>query len=183
MFDFLSSSFSSIFSSLRGSKLTQANMQDALEKVRSALLEADVPYATAQKFVDEVSAEAEGKKVLSSLKPSEQLVKIVHDRLVSFLSGGTTQSFSLSKASSVMVMGLQGSGKTTTIGKLMRYQINQAHKKGSSLRILCGSVDFYRPAALEQLEVLATSVGVDFYRSQATDPVRAAREIQDYARS
>lgn len=179
MFDFLSKKFSSIFSKLTGQdKLTEKNIDDTLLKVSQALLEADVPYDVAQDFTKNVKSEAVGHKIFASLKPSEQFMKIVHDKMVDFLGGAALKvDFTFDIPSIVMVMGLQGSGKTTTIAKLAYYLNNLAQKKGKKRKVLLASVDFYRPAAIEQLEILAKQAGVSFYRSPKLDPVIAAEDI------
>lgn len=183
MFDFLANKFSSIFTSLTGTgKLTEQNMQEALDKVQEALLEADVPHGLIQAFIADIKAEAVGKKVLSSVKPGEQLIKIVHEKLKIFLGGQNTAEFSFSLPATVMVLGLQGSGKTTSIAKMAYWVQEQAKKRGKTRRILFGSVDFYRPAAVDQLEILAKQVGASFYRASSTNPVIAAQEIQAHAK-
>lgn len=184
MFDFLSQRFSSIFSSLTGkSHLTEKNMAEAFEKVRESLLEADVPYQLIDTFIDDIKKEAVGQKVLSALKPGEQLIKLVHERLKLFL-GGDQQAveFNFQIPSTIMVMGLQGSGKTTSIGKIAHLVQEQAKKRGKQRRILLASVDFYRPAAIDQLEILAKTIGASFYRSTHQEAVKAAKEIQQYAK-
>ncbi len=178
MFDFLSQKFSSIFSRLKEqSTLTEANMQEALSKVRDALLEADVPYEVIEQFTQEVKAEAVGKKVTASLRPSEMLLKVVHDKLLQFLGGTTETTFTFQIPAVIMVMGLQGSGKTTTIAKMASFVREQAKARGKSRRIMVASVDFYRPAAIDQLEILAKQGNFLFYRSPLTDPVAAAQDI------
>jgi signal recognition particle subunit SRP54 len=179
MFDFLSKKFSSIFSSLTGqSSLTEANIDQTLHKVKDSLLEADVSYGLVNTFIDDVKKEVIGTKVTASVKPGELFIKIVYDKLLAFLGGEYIQkSFTFQIPSTIMVMGLQGSGKTTTIGKLAQFIKKQAEKRGKKREILLASVDFYRPAAVDQLEILAKQVGVDFYRSPSTDPVEAAADI------
>lgn len=184
MFDFLSNKFSSIFSRITGQDtLTEKNIDEALEKVRNALLEADVPHRLIETFSNSIKDEVIGKKVLASLKPGEQLIKVVHERLLYFLGGKTTNNFSFQIPSVVMVMGLQGSGKTTSIAKMAHFVQKQAQKRGKKRTILLGSVDFYRPAAVDQLEILSGQVGTSFYRSPETDPVRAARDIYQQYKS
>lgn len=179
----MSEKFSSIFSSITGkSHLTHENMQQALEKVRESLLQADVPYQVVEQFIAQVTAESAGKKILSSLKPGDQLIKIVHEQLKLFLGGADSVEFSFQLPSTVMVMGLQGSGKTTTIAKMANWVQDQAQKRGKKRSILLASVDFYRPAAVEQLEILARQIGADFYRSSKTEVVAAALDIQAYAK-
>lgn len=182
MFDFLTQKFSSIFSSItKQTHLTEQNMQGVLEQIKDTLIESDVPYDTVQTFMQGVSQEVTGKKIVTGLRPSEQFIKIVYDKMVSFLGGQATQdSFTFQIPSVVCVMGLQGSGKTTSIGKLAYFIKQQAQKRGKDRKILCASVDFYRPAAIDQLEQLTRTVGVDFYRSNQTDPLLAARDIMQH---
>lgn len=182
MFDFLSNKFSSIFSHLTGKgKLTESDIDDVLAKVKDALIEADVPLALVQTFCDDIKKEVAGQKVLTSLKPSEHLIKVVHDKLKSFLGGQDSVPFTFQLPSIVMVMGLQGSGKTTSIGKMAYLMSSEAKTKGKDRRILMASVDFYRPAAVDQLEILAKQVpGATFYRAQSTDPIQAAKEIMAF---
>lgn len=179
MFDFLSKKFSSVFSRITGSdRLTEKNIDETLAKIQDALLEADVPYDVVQTFIAQVKKSAIGQKIYASLKPGEQLIKIVHDQLTQFLGGQLgSAGFSFQIPSIIMMMGLQGSGKTTTIGKLCNYSIQEAQKRGKKRSILCASVDFYRPAALDQLEKVVSTVGATFYKAQSTSPVEAVREI------
>lgn len=180
MFDFLSKKFSSIFSHMTGQdRLTEKNINETLTKVQDALLEADVPYEVVQAFIEQIKQEVIGQKVFASLKPSEQLMKIVHDRVLKFLGGQTQVTethFAFQIPSVVMMLGLQGAGKTTTIAKLAHYIQESAKKRGKARRIMVASVDFYRPAAIEQLEILAKKAGVLFYRSNFTNPVEAAQD-------
>ncbi len=182
MFDFLSSKFSAIFSSLRGTgRMTDEAISKALTSVFDALLEADVPFDVVQTFVSEVKQEASGKKIIGSLKPDEQLMKVVYDKIVHFLGGIAKETvFTFDIPSSVLIMGLQGSGKTTTVARLGHYIKEIAAKRGKNRKILVSSVDFYRPAAVDQLEILAKKAGLDFYRPQASDVVRAAEEAHRY---
>lgn len=177
MFDFLSQKFSSLFSGLEGSKkLTEQNIQETLDMVQEALLEADVPYNVVQTFIASVKQDAIGQKVIGALKPAEQLMSVVQHKIVDFL-GGDNAEISFTSPSIVMVMGLQGSGKTTTVGKLAYKIKKDAEKSNITKKILVGSVDFYRPAAIDQLKILAEQVNVFFYRAESTDPVSAAKEI------
>ena len=151
--------------------------------IKEALIAADVPFELVTTFIQEIKHEVVGQKVLSSLKPSEQLAKIVYERVKAFL-GGAAQSvpFSFQLPSVVLVMGLQGSGKTTSIGKMAAWARKEAQTKGKQRRILAASVDFYRPAAIDQLEIVASQAQISFYRAQATDPVKAAHEIYAYCK-
>jgi signal recognition particle subunit SRP54 len=183
MFDFLSQKFSSLFSQLDGTnKLTETTIQEALETVQGALLEADVPYGVVQTFIESVKNEVVGQKIIGKLKPAEQLMKVVQDKIVDFL-GGQDAAFSFSFPATIMVMGLQGSGKTTTIGKLAYAIKKDAEKNNTTKKILVGSIDFYRPAAIDQLEILAKQVGITFYRAKNSDPVLAAKEIVFFGQS
>lgn len=179
MFDFLSNKLSSLFSGLSSQgRLTESSIADVLTQVHDALLEADVPYDVVETFIKELKADVVGTKLTASLQPSELLMKLVHDKIVAFLSGGASDpTFAFQMPAVVMVMGLQGSGKTTTISKLAHYCKEQARARGKERRIMVGSVDFYRPAAIDQLEVLAKKADVLFYRSPLTDPVAAAQDI------
>ena len=178
MFDFLSQKFSSLFSRLEeNKKLTEQNVQEALETVQNALLEADVPYAVVQTFIQSVKNDAVGQKIIGALKPAEQLMALVQRKIIDFLGGDTDVHFAVSQLSTVMLMGLQGSGKTTTIGKLAYKIKKDAEKNNLSKKILVGSIDFYRPAAVDQLEILAKQVGISFYRANSKDPALASKEI------
>lgn len=184
MFDFLSKKFSFIFNKFTGQdKLTESNISDALLQVQDALLEADVPFDVVKEFSKQLQKEVVGQKVIGSLKPTEQLLKIVYDKILSFLggyagaSGVTETQFAFSFPSVVMALGLQGSGKTTTLAKLANDVKEAALKRGKARRILLASVDYYRPAAIDQLEILAGRAGVDFYRSTANEPISASQDI------
>lgn len=182
MFSFLSQKFSGILGWLNNKgRLTQDNINEAVGNVRDALLEADVPLNIVDAFLQEVQNEVIGKKVISTLNPGQQFIKIVHDKLLEFLGGRSAISgVNFQIPSIVMVMGLQGSGKTTTVAKIAHATLEQAKQRGKKRHILLASVDFYRPAAVEQLSILAQKIGVDFYRAQATTPLQAAKEIYEY---
>ena len=182
MFDFLSQRFSSLFSTLTGKGiLSQADIDAALQKVKEALLEADVPYELVNTFCQEIAQKVTGQKVIASLKPADHLMKIVFDTLKQFLTGKNQTSFSFQLPSTILMMGLQGSGKTTTCAKLAGWVSKEAEKNNKKRRILLASVDFYRPAAIDQLAVVAQQAGASFYRATATCPLKAAQEIQQYA--
>lgn len=179
MFDFLSNKFSSIFAKITGQdRLTEKNIEEIILKVKDSLSEADVPYEVIEKFISEVKSEVVGKKIFASLKPSEQLIKIVYDKILNFLGGQLIDaSFSFDIPSVIMVMGLQGSGKTTTIAKLANAIKEGAKKRGKNRKIMVASVDFYRPAAIDQLEILARQANILFYRPESTDVIIAAQDI------
>lgn len=180
MFDFLTNKFSSLFQKLTGnSKLTEKNIDEALASVHDALLEADVPYEVTQAFIKELKIAAVGQKVFAAMKPHEQFVKIAHETVTRFLGGQShDKQFAFAANSIALVMGLQGSGKTTTLSKLAYWLYTHQNKK----RVLLASVDFYRPAAVDQLELLAGKCNASFYRATSTDPVEAAQEITRYCR-
>ncbi len=185
MFDFLSEKFSGIFQKITGKgSLTENNINEALQKVNDSLLEADVPYSLIQEFIEGIKNDVLGQKVTKSLNPGQQFIKIIHARLLTLLGGqNKTANFSFQIPSITMVLGLQGAGKTTTLAKLAHFVQKQAKKRGKKRNILLASVDFYRPAAIDQLEILAGQVGVTFYRASSNDPVQAAQEIVAYAKA
>lgn len=179
MFDFLSKKFSGILGWLSNKgTLSEKNIKDALSQVKEALLEADVPYDVVETFLSQISEEALGQKVDKKVTAGNKFIKIVHDKLVSFLGGETQdKQLSIQYPSVILMMGLQGSGKTTTIAKMANWLKKEAAKKNKTRRILLASVDFYRPAAVDQLEILSKQVSVDFYRSEETDVCQAAKDI------
>ena len=165
MFDNLSEKLGETFKSLRGQgKLTEKNMDDAVKAVRMSFLEADVNFKVVKSFIAEVKEEAFGEKVMKSLSPQQQFIKIVHGHLVDLL-GGETVELDLSRKPPIIIIlaGLQGSGKTTTVGKLARML------KSEGRHPLLVPADVYRPAAIEQLTTLAGQVGVDVYPSTTDD--------------
>lgn len=182
MFDFLSQKFSGVLSWLKDrGRLTEENIDESMAQVFDALLEADVPLEIVEAFLQEIKSEVVGKKIQNSLNPGQQLIKIVHDKLLVFLGGNTSLAqIALPIPSVIMVMGLQGSGKTTSTAKIAHWLQQQAAQRGKNRRILIASVDFYRPAAIDQLEILAKKTGVDFYRSAETSVVAAAIDIHNY---
>ncbi|NDD54564.1 signal recognition particle protein, partial [bacterium] len=185
MFSFLADKFSHVLRWVgQKSTLTEANIAQAVSDVRTALLDSDVPLHIVESFLNELKTAVAGSKIIGKLNPGEQFIKIVHDTVLSFLGGKdtiTTINFQL--PSVVMVMGLQGSGKTTTVGKLAHFVKTQALSKGKQRRILVASVDYYRPAAIDQLEIVSQQAGVDFYRSQETTALAAAKDIYNHFKS
>jgi signal recognition particle subunit SRP54 len=168
MFENLSSALQKTFKNLRGyGKLSEKNVKDALREVRLALLEADVNFRVARDFVKRVQENSLGDEVLSSVTPGQQVIKLVNDELVE-LFGGAHREFDLTGSpASVMLMGLHGSGKTTTAGKLA----NRWKKSGR--RVLLVACDIRRPAAVEQLSILAGQVGCDIIKPQDGETVPA----------
>ncbi len=179
MFESLSDKLKSTLKNLRGEgKLTPEHVDAALREIRMALLEADVNYKVAKDFVESVRAKAEGQEVWQDLKPHEQVVKIVYDELVE-LMGGTSSRLVFTRAipNVVMVVGLQGSGKTTSTGKISRWLKDNQERKP-----LLVSVDVYRPAAREQLRVVAGAVGTAIYQDKETnDPMTLVRGAMKHA--
>ncbi len=180
MFDNLSQRLTQTMQKLRGKgRLTEDTIRETLREVRIALLEADVALAVVQSFIGQVKERALGQEVISSLQPGQALVKIVHDELVRIM-GEENETLDLRASPPVVVLlaGLQGSGKTTTTAKLARLLKEQSKKK-----VMVVSCDVYRPAAIEQLETLATQVDVLFHPSSATEkPVAIAKQALDAAR-
>src|SRR5215471_10921250 len=159
MFENLQERLQRTFKSLRGqSVLNEENMQETLRELRLALLEADVNFKVVKQFIDQVQAKAVGREVMAALSPGEQVIKIVRDELVEMLGKDTARvKFASQPPSVVLMAGLQGSGKTTTSGKLAHWLKQGGH------RPLLVSVDVYRPAAREQLKVVANAVKVHLY--------------------
>lgn len=176
-FENLTDKLSEIFKKIKGqANLTEKNMEDALKEVRLALLDADVNYDVVNSFIDEVKNEALGQKVLTKLSPGQQLIKIVHDKLEALLGGGDNDvTFNSGKPTVIMMVGLQGTGKTTTAGKLALLYKEKMHKKV----LLCAD-DTQRPAAIDQLKTLADSINVDCYvdRSGTKPPLIAQASYQ-----
>jgi len=158
MFDNLTDRLSNSFKVLQGKhKLSEANIKDAIREVRRALLEADVALEVIKVFLDQVQTKALGLKINEGLNPSQAFIKLVETELTQII-GGENESLDLKTQppAVVMVAGLQGAGKTTSIAKLALYLKERENKK-----VLVVSADVYRPAAIDQLEVLAKQVGVD----------------------
>jgi signal recognition particle subunit SRP54 len=179
MFESLSDKLKKTLKNLRGQgKLTPEHVDAALREIRMALLEADVNYKVAKDFVESVRAKAEGQEVWQGLKAHEQVVKIVYDELVD-LMGGTSSRLVFTKQipNVVMIVGLQGSGKTTSTGKISKWLADNQDRKP-----LLVSVDVYRPAAREQLRVVGAAVGVSVYQDkESNDPLTLVRGAMKYA--
>jgi signal recognition particle subunit SRP54 len=173
MFESLQEGLQSAFKSLRGKgKLTESNMREGLQMVEQAMLEADVSYSVVQEFMSHVTENALGQKVLLSLKPQEELIRIVYDELVSIL-GPVDTSITLKKdtVTILMMCGLQGSGKTTTCGKLAQLL------KEQKVKAMLVAADLQRPAAIEQLHVIGRQLDVPVYSELGSqDPVKVCRD-------
>lgn len=178
-FESLSDKLSSIFKKLRGqARLTESNMEDMLKEIRVALLEADVNYKVVKEFTNNVREKALGQDVLAKLNPSQMLVKIVHDELVDLLGSDDNEiHYQNNRPTIIMMVGLQGSGKTTSAGKLAYLMKNKLKKK-----VLLAAGDIYRPAAIDQLEQIAKTVGVDLVNlGNKVSPVEIAKKAKDKA--
>ena len=176
MFDNLSDKLQRVFKNLRGEgKLTVENMEAALREIRVALLEADVHFRVVKQFIEDIRQKAMGEEVLAALSPTQQVVKIVRDELIKTL--GTHQSklrMANEPPTTIMIVGLQGSGKTTTTGKLARWLSKNGHSP------LMVSVDVYRPAARKQLSVIARDIKLPIYEGtpDETKPAELARSAR-----
>ena len=164
MFDELTTKLAGVFRKLTGrGRLSEQEVRDAVREIRRVLLEADVNLAVARDLCKRVEERAVGVDLLQSVAPGQQVVKILFDELVSVL-GGTSAAgmqFPSNRAAVVLMAGLQGSGKTTSVAKLARYW------KERGKRVLLGALDLRRPAAIDQLEVLGTSIGAPVHRARS----------------
>ena len=173
MFSHLSERLNKIVKNLTGQgRLTESNIKDTLRDIRIALLEADVALPVAIQFINHIEAKAIGKEVMESLTPGQVLIKLVYDELVLLMGeSNTTLDLKAEPPAVILMAGLQGSGKTTTVAKLARL-LKESHKKN----VLVVSVDIYRPAAILQLETLAKTIEVDFFPSHSSEnPIEIAK--------
>jgi signal recognition particle subunit SRP54 len=181
MFESLSQKFSNLLRSLSGkSKISEKNISDAMEVIKTALIDADVNLRVVRRFINQTAEEAKGEKVLNAVDPGQQFVKIVYDKMVSLLGGEGSQNLELKGpdvTSVILMMGLQGSGKTTTAAKLALKLSRQGR------RVMLAACDLVRPAAVLQLQILADQVKVPLYSEEgAKDPVKVARNALEKAR-
>ena len=179
MFENLTEKLESIFKKLKSKgSLNEENVKEALRDIRMALLEADVNFKVVKDFIEDVRVRAIGQDVLESITPGQQVVKIVHDRLVELMGGGSSQiRFGNRFPAPIMLVGLQGCGKTTTAVKLARY----LKKQGK--RVYLVSVDVYRPAAVQQLKLLANQNELGFFDVlEQRDPLDICRQALDDAK-
>ena len=189
MLDNLTNRLAGIVKTLRGqSRFTEDNIADALRDVRMALLEADVGLPVVKEFIARVKEKALGADVMQSLTPGQAFVGIVHNELITLMSGGAAQhpglnslplNFATTPPAIILMAGLQGAGKTTSAGKLAKL-LKEQHKK----KVLLVSADVYRPAAIEQLKTLAAQLEVDFFPSNPTEkPVDIALSAKQWAKT
>lgn len=180
MFDNLTSRLSGVIKSLRGeARLTESNIQAAMREIRLALLEADVALAVVKDFIERVKQKAIGREVMESLSPGQALVGVVHQELIAIM-GGEKADLNLSAVPPAIILmaGLQGAGKTTSSGKLAKWLIDNKKKK-----VMLVSCDIYRPAAIDQLKLLSSQVGADFFPVQAgQQPLEICTAALDYSR-
>ena len=180
MFDNLTERFTQTLKKISGQgRLTDDNIQEALGEVRTALLEADVALPVVKEFTTQVKQRAVGQEVVGSLTPGQTFIKVVYDELVTIMGQeGEPLSFATQPPAVILMAGLQGAGKTTTVAKLARW-IKENEKRS----VMVASADVYRPAAIEQLQTLAADVGVDFFPSDPSQhPIDIARGAIDLAR-
>jgi signal recognition particle subunit SRP54 len=179
MFENLSDRLDRSFKLLKGEgRITEINVAETLKDVRKALLDADVNYKVAKTFTDTVKEKALGQNVLTAVKPSELMVKIVHDELAALMGGETAEINLKSNPSIILMSGLQGSGKTTFSGKLAKMLKDKRSKKP-----LLVADDIYRPAAIEQLKVLGEQIGVQVYSEpENKNPVQIAQNAIKHAK-
>ena len=178
MFDTLNVKFEKIVQSIRGKAIiSEADLQVTLREIRIALLEADVSLIVVKNFINSIKENIIGKEILKSIKPDQMIIKLVQDELINILgSENKSLNFSSSQLTKILFCGLQGSGKTTSVAKLSNYL-----KKSSKKKILLSSVDIYRPAAQEQLSILAKETNTDFYNHNLLSPLKIIEETIDYA--
>jgi len=179
MFNQLADKFDSVFRNLRGlGKITDGNIQHTVRDIRRALLEADVNFKVARDFVERVKLRSEGTKVIKSVKPGELFIKIIRDELIKLLGEKAVDlNLENSKPAVILLAGLQGSGKTTTAAKLG----NRLRKNGKF--VLLVAADVYRPAAIEQLQILGKQVNIPVYSENNKNPIQICRNAIDQAKS
>jgi signal recognition particle subunit SRP54 len=179
MFDSLSGKLQNAFRNLRGlGKISEGNVAEALREVRTALLEADVNFKVARDFIERVKTKAIGAEVVQSVQPGQQIIKIIHDELVDLLGSANATLKLDGNPSSILMVGLHGSGKTTSSGKLARLLQKQGRQP------LLVAADVYRPAAMDQLETLGQQIEIPiFLKRGETDVLKIAREALEFAKT
>ena len=179
MFDTLNNKFEKIVQSIKGKAvISDADLDVTLREIRIALLEADVSLIVVKDFINSIKQNIIGKEDLKSIKPDQMIVKLVQDELTSILgSENKSLNFSSTQLTKILFCGLQGSGKTTSAAKLSNYL-----KKSSKKKVLLASVDVYRPAAQEQLSILAKETDTDFFSHNLSSPLKIVEETVVYAK-
>lgn len=178
MFESLGDRLQSAVHKIKGyGKITEENITDAMREIRLALLEADVNYKVVKEFTNRVKEKALGEEVQKSIKPGDLFVKIVKDELTELLGGESEELNTIGNPATLMLVGLQGSGKTTTIGKLANF-LRKKHAK-KPLLVAC---DVYRPAAIDQLKQIGKQLGIEVYEEGKKDPVEITKNALNYAK-
>src|SRR5882762_2468763 len=179
MFDSLSGKLQTVFKNLRGlGRISDNNVGDSLREVRLALLDADVNFKVVKEFIERVKEKSLGQEVIQSIQPGQQIIKIIHDELVALLGSENAGLTLKSNPACLMMVGLHGSGKTTSSGKLARLLQKQGRQP------LLVAADVYRPAAMDQLETLGKQLGIPvFVKRGETDVLQIAREALDFAKA
>ena len=179
MFDTLNTKFEKIVQSIKGKALiSETDLEVTLREIRIALLEADVSLIVVKDFINSVKENIIGKEILKSIKPDQMIIKLVQDELINILGSENKQiNFSSSQLTKILFCGLQGSGKTTSVAKLSNYI-----KKSSKKKVLISSADVYRPAAQEQLSIMAKETKTEFYSHNLSSPIKIIRETLAYAK-
>jgi len=179
LLDNVTKAFSDIFKSITGNAvINETNIKKAISEIRMALLEADVSVSIVRDFINSVSEEALGERVVRSVNPREQFIKIMNDKLIELLGDKNSEiNVKPTGITSILLAGLQGAGKTTTAGKLANYITKKYTKK-----VLLVACDVYRPAAIDQLIKVGETVGCEVYTGEKKDPVRIAKEAEKYAK-
>jgi len=178
MFESLGDRLQSAVHKIKGyGKITEENITDAMREIRLALLEADVNYKVVKEFTNRVKEKALGEEVQKSIKPGDLFVKIVKDELTELLGGESEELNTIGNPATLMLVGLQGSGKTTTIGKLANF-LRKKHAK----RPLLVACDVYRPAAIDQLKQIGKQLGIEVYEEGKKDPVEITKNALNYAK-
>ena len=179
MFDYMGDRISNAIKNIKGmGKITEENISDAMREIRMALLEADVNYEVVKEFVRNVKEKALGMEVSKSLKPDELFIKLVKDELVSLLGTDYVPLETGKNPTIAMMVGLQGSGKTTTVGKLSN-MLRKKHKK-NPLLVAC---DVYRPAAIDQLKTIGKELNITVYDEGTNNPLDIVKNALEYAKA
>jgi len=178
MFNQITEKFETIFKNIRGlGKINDSNIDDTVREVRRALLDADVNFKVVKSFINTVKEKAQGVKVLKSIKPGQQFVKIIHNELIVLL-GSVPEELNLNKEFSIILLtGLQGAGKTTTAGKLALMLQKKEHS------VMLVAADIYRPGAIKQLKIVSEKVGSTFYSEENSKPVDICKNAIKKAKS
>ena len=181
MFEQLTSKFEDLFYKIRNKgKLSPGDLDNALREIKLALLEADVNFKVVKEFLTKLKERAPGEEVMESLTPAQQVIKIVNDEMIKMLgSTGGSISFASRGPTIIMMVGLQGTGKTSSVIKLANYL-----KKNNQKKVALIAADVYRPAAIFQLEDMAKAIDVEVYSGKGADPVKISKEgVEKFTRS